>query len=396
MQFLFSIGVVNFNAKHGCQKCNTVGEYSHEYNRVSFPNLDATRRTDDSFRKREDKDHHKEKSIFENLKIDMVLGFPSSDSLHLLDLGVMKRCMIRWIFGERGYTQKWSKITIDNVSKRLESCQRYMPVDIHRAVRNLNCVRKWKGLEFRTVLLYIGMVVFKGVLNDNEYNHFLILCCAVRICMSVGFKNYWPIAEQMFKCYVQRYGSLYGEHTIGSNIHLLTHIVEDMNAQNVESLMDLSAYEYENSLRLLGMKLRHGHLPLEQVSRRLIEMSQLRTSSDSHNSMKLEKFSPQDLNLSSKKSNDSWFLTKNDEIVKMQCANFENDKYLVMGKVIKNKTHLFAAPINSTRLKIFSSDGVLDDEPCTFDINDVASKLICLPFEENFAFIPLIHTMKNK
>lgn len=411
------IGVVSFNAKHGCQKCTTIGVHCSTYNRVSFPNCDAARRTDDSFRKRIDKDHHKERSLLENLKIDMIAAFPTSDSLHLLDLGITKRCMIRWIFGERGYMQKWSKNTTNNVSKLLETCQRYMPVDIDRAVRNLSCVKKWKGLEYRTILIYIGMVVFKDVLNENEYTHFLTLSCAVRICMTSGYKDYWLIAEQMFKWYVQEYGKLYGKHTIGSNVHLLTHIVDDMKVHEVESLMELSTYKYENSLRLLGLKLRHSNLPLEQVSRRLIEMSQLRLRNDSHSLPRLEKCSPELLYpnqsmlfeavtyktikithgfiLTSKKSNDSWFLTKNNQIVKMQYAKFENDKYLLMGMNIRNKTHLFDKPIDSTRLKIFTSDGILDDELHTYGINDIASKMICLPFEDNFAFIPILHTMES-
>lgn len=103
----------------------------------------------------------------------------------------------------------------------------------------------------------------------------------------------------------------------------------------------------------------------------------------------------QSLILSSKKMNDSWFLTRNDQIVKMQCAKFEKDKYLLIGNRVRNKTHLFVTPINSTRLKIFSSDGILDDELYTYEINDVASKMICLPIEDNFAFIPILHSMES-
>lgn len=416
------IGVVNFNARHSCQKCTTIGEYSREFKRMSFPNLNAERRNNDSFRQRKHSEHHKEKSPFENLKIDMVSAFSTSDSLHLLDLGIMKRCMVRWIFGEKGYTRKWPKNIVANVSKLLENCQKYMPIDMHRAVRNLNCVKKWKGLEYRNMLVYIGMVTLKGALNNDEYNHFLTICCAVRICMCDSFKKFWSIAEQMFQSYVQRYGTLYGIHSIGSNVHLLIHIIEDMEVQKVNSLMQLSTYAYENALRLLGMKVRHGYLPLEQVSRRIIEMTQLRQKNDSSNSLKVEQFVPQlqypneitlhqtvmtyqtikitpNLILTSRKSNDSWFFTKNQQIVKMQCAIFENGKHFIIGLIIVNKSYLFSrntgAPIDSTKLQIFSSDGALDHAPRTFELNDFACKMIYLPFEDNFAFIPIIHTMNS-
>lgn len=47
-------------------------------------------RTDELFRSRFQPGHHKGDSILERLPIDMIKAFPTSDSLHLLDLGVMK------------------------------------------------------------------------------------------------------------------------------------------------------------------------------------------------------------------------------------------------------------------------------------------------------------------
>lgn len=154
-----------FNHKHGCQKCYSFGEYSTEYHRISFPNLDSSRRTDKSFRNRLEPEHHKEKSTIEDLNgLDMILDFPTSDPLHLLELGVMRRCLYRWVFGEKGYKAKWSKPLIDLTSRLLVRSQQQMPSEIHRAVRKLDCLRHWKGLEYRTILLYAGIVIFKQVL----------------------------------------------------------------------------------------------------------------------------------------------------------------------------------------------------------------------------------------
>lgn len=219
----------------------------------------------------------------------MISSFPTSDPLHLLDLGIMKRCLLRWVFGEKGYRGKWSKASTERVSRLLESCQKYMPTDIHRAVRGLSYVRKWKGVEFRTVLLYVGMAIFEEVLDDDEFNHFMILSVAVRMCSSSMYRNYLPIAEKMFKNYVENYGCLYGEHTIGSNVHLLNHIVEDLRANDTSNLMNISTYPFENCLRLMKLQLKHGYLQLEQIARRIIEKSQLQSSS----CFDLVKFTPQ-------------------------------------------------------------------------------------------------------
>lgn len=164
----FKLGAVLFNHRNGCQQCATIGEYSKEFHCMSFPILDSERRTNESFRTRVQPTHHKEESILETLDIDMIAAIPTSDPLHLLDLGIMRKCSYRWIFGCKKYKGKWSKPLVGFTSRLLENCQQHMPNDIHRAVRKLDCLRHWKGLEYRTILLYIGMVVLKEVYNKSH------------------------------------------------------------------------------------------------------------------------------------------------------------------------------------------------------------------------------------
>lgn len=68
-------------------KCTVIGEFDRVGRHMSFPRIDCTLRTNESFRNREDDDHHKFYSSIEKLPIDMVEQFPIADSLHLLDLG---------------------------------------------------------------------------------------------------------------------------------------------------------------------------------------------------------------------------------------------------------------------------------------------------------------------
>lgn len=136
---------------------------------MSFPNLDATRRTDKSFREQSQKSHHKEYSLFEELnEVNMIHDFPTSDPLHLLELGVMRRCMYRWVFGHKGYELKWSKALTELGSRLLAKYQHQVPSEIHRAVRGLDSLRHWKGVEYRTMLLYVGIVIFKQVRDTSS------------------------------------------------------------------------------------------------------------------------------------------------------------------------------------------------------------------------------------
>lgn len=84
----------------------TKGIFSKEAHRMSFPDISERPRTDENFRNPVDEDeaetrHHKEHSIMQYLLVDMIKAFPTSDCLHLLDLGVMKK-LVKHLFCAHG------------------------------------------------------------------------------------------------------------------------------------------------------------------------------------------------------------------------------------------------------------------------------------------------------
>lgn len=56
-----------------------------------MPESNDELRTDTQFRDRSQIEHHRELSVLERLPIDMIKDFVTSDSLHLIDLGIVKR-----------------------------------------------------------------------------------------------------------------------------------------------------------------------------------------------------------------------------------------------------------------------------------------------------------------
>lgn len=185
--------------------------------------------------------------------------------------------MLKWIKGANGYEGKWStqqKIWISDILKRLN---KQLPSEIHRALRPLKDISFWKGTEFRTVLLYVGMVVFKNFLSEEIYEHFLLLCCAVTICSSDEYKPFLPKAREMFAEYVEDQIYLYGEHSISSNFHNLIHVVDDV--ERFGNLNKISTYEFENSLGHIKSKLKLYNKPLEQIARRMIELANVQPKS---------------------------------------------------------------------------------------------------------------------
>ena len=172
----FVKGIVQFNGKYGCDRCIQKGEYSE--GRMLFLHNDAPLRTDNSFRCQENAEHHKQRSPFCNLPLDMINDFPI-DYLHLVNLGVTKRLRLAWICGP--LKSRLSSSQINAISTNLLKLQGYMPKEFARRPRSLEYVKMWKATEFRQFLLYTGPIVLRKVVTEEYYVNFLSLSCGVSI-----------------------------------------------------------------------------------------------------------------------------------------------------------------------------------------------------------------------
>lgn len=112
----------------------------------------------------------------------MIKAFPVADSVHLIDLGIMKRLLIGWRDGNFSKKDtKWRASDISTVNDFLDDCK--VPSEIHRSVRNLSSLGHWKASEFRTFLLFLSIVILPEALNTDAMKHFLsFFFCAITIC----------------------------------------------------------------------------------------------------------------------------------------------------------------------------------------------------------------------
>lgn len=324
----------------------------------------------------------------------------------------MKKNLLRWTGKTKNLKHRWNGKKKEQFSSLLMSSNAYLPTDIHRSVRKLDELSYWKGSEYRTILLYVGMVALRPILNTEEYENFLILSCACRIVHSSVYKNYFPIAKDMFNSYIHGCVRLYGEHTVGSNLHNLTHIIDDMNKSNIENITELSTYKYENYLHVLGMKLKGFNKPLEQISRRILEFSSSNFNYSKHAFNPECEVSPilkyqlpiekqnysritlkNDVVLSSRKVGDQWFMTHSKFIVKMKHATEVNGVFSVYGYPLLRKKSFFKKPIDSVYLSIYESDGETTEELMQFNTNEISAKIMCVEFGSEFVYMPLLHTL---
>lgn len=91
----FLKGIISHNGHSGCERCTQYGRY---LNCMTFPECNATLRTDDDFVRETDSDHHKSVSPLTALNIGMITKFVL-DPMHLLYLGVMRKLVYLWLKG---------------------------------------------------------------------------------------------------------------------------------------------------------------------------------------------------------------------------------------------------------------------------------------------------------
>lgn len=326
-----------------------------------------------------------------------------ADSLHLLELGVMKRCLIGWRDGTLGYEGKMCALDIQKLSIALLNTK--LPSEIHRSMRGMDCLSFWKGVEWRSFLNYVGIVVLKDILKDHVYKHFLLLFVAVTICSNDVYKHHISTAQLMFETYIEEFKNIYGAEYITSNIHNLEHVVADV--KRFGSLQTISAYPFENSLFQIKKLLRQGNRNLEQIANRIAERDAILSNCNDENIQdnfpriknrgKITDLRINDGFLLSNIFRNAWFMTKSREIVRMKSALYdENHNIIISGRSILHKEDFFVLPIRSSFLHIYVANKCNLKRKDHYNINDIFCKLVAIHYNETYTvFIPLHHTIRN-
>lgn len=248
-----------------CERCEERGyRLGH---RTLFPGINSARRTDDSFRRTTDKEHHigEIPSPLTSLKIDMVKQF-ILDFMHLGCLGVMKKMLGYWTSITK---TKLSRTDILRISLRMMNLSSQVPIEFQRYTRSLGELSKWKATEYRFFLLYCGLLVLKDILPAKLYEHFSLFSVACRIlsCEEI-LSKYLIYAEKYSEIFVQSAGTNYGPKSQVLNMHSLIHLADDVRNMQC-SLSDLAAFSFGNKLRKMKKSVHSGKNPLSQWCRRM-------------------------------------------------------------------------------------------------------------------------------
>ena len=151
----FITAVKLHTAYHGCDKCHQTGVRIGS--QMTFPEVCARHRTGKYFRQAIDEEHHRERSPFSDLDIDMVTTFPH-DYMHLVCLGVTRRLIHLWMGPPGPLCCHMSSNQASLISERLLASKEYIPSEFARRPCPLADINRWKATELRQFLLCTGPI----------------------------------------------------------------------------------------------------------------------------------------------------------------------------------------------------------------------------------------------
>lgn len=242
----FILKIKGHSGFDSCTRCTIEGEYLK--NRTCFPYSSTTiKRSHSDYINRNHEEHHvgNSISILKELPINIISSF-GLDYMHLTCLGVMRKLIHLWV--DKG---PLNVRLPSSVSKKLSlshlSLRDYVPCEFSRKPKGLNDLNRFKATEFRQILIYTGQVVFKNILNNDCYKHFMALSIAMNILLNSNMANYVIYAQNLLNYFVQTFETLYGRHLMYFNIYGLVHISDDY--KRFGPLDNIAAFPFENFLK---------------------------------------------------------------------------------------------------------------------------------------------------
>jgi len=378
-----------------CPKCIQEGDFV--LNRVVFPEIHNTLRTDEAFKNRSQPEHHTGDSILEKLPIGMISQIPL-DYMHLVCLGVTKRLLQIWQRGNKNF--RLSKECVNLVSHHLMMIKPYIPLEFARKPRTVQDIDRWKATELRQFLLYTGIVVMKSILSPICYTHFLCLSVAIRILIDpqlcVTFNNY---AHSLLLYFVSNYGNIYGDEYLSYNVHNLIHLSKDVD--NFGSLDNFSCFKYENYMQKIKNKLHYSGKPLEELANRLFEEFKLPIKPYNMKIYPIVIYRKNEIAYLQFETfkiivnkTDNCALLHNVSVVFILEIVEENEIIFVRAKRFLNLQSLFIKPCPSEKLGIFVIPNITSFDVIKIPATHIQRKCVKLKFldeRNSYVIIPLLH-----
>jgi len=403
----FVLNVEECNKKEGgCYICDVEGDSGRH--RVFFLDVNAKLRNLDT-----------SKSII--FRILDPRNIPL-DELHVLALGVMKKCMM--LKTDTNYSE-FCLIAEKRrlLSENFELAGAYFSKEFNVPLRSLADKRYFTAKEFRGIGLYAGPVVFKDVFTKAEYNHFITLHIAYRILSdekAIMYDDMLDYADQLLRDYVIDFSKVYAPCFVSFNIHALIHLVLYVRRYR-KTLIQLSAFVFEKYNGIIKPFVKLTNDPPVQVGRRMHEL----TVVYSNKPKRYADEQPKEMRLFGKIAGKNLVFSKCDtgkyffdgqqlknrfceigdegKILIINSFMYHNSVPYVRGVFLVNHTQLqdlYSVPCSSPLVheyKVKLNETMLEGELEEYPLSSISGKYMCLPMKfrdgpcDEYALSKLLH-----
>lgn len=395
--------VVGHTSRIGCERC-VIKAYREDYKNFYPVDSSYKSRNDSDFlieNAESNSDYIKGRSPLLVLEVGLVSQFVL-DPMHLIYQGIMKRLLILyWIDGKRPY--KISKASITRINFLLLITKKHTPNDFHRKVRSLDEVKRWKALEFRFFLIYCGPLVLKNILNEEYYQHFLLLHCSIFIFNNEYLlKKFFLLAKESIDNFIKNCPKIYDKFFVTYNVHSFSHLHEDVAKYG--QLENFSCFVFENYLGKLKNKIRGKVRALEQINNRLLEIENMdmpsigATNSGNSYSPIIVQHINSTYSICKKLKFKNMLISQSvpDNVVAVDRKVYVietifciNGVYKIVCNCFRYLKDFYIKPINSSKLGIYFGSG--KSEQVIVNVDQILCKYIAIPYKNGFYLSPVSH-----
>lgn len=373
-----------------CERCKVKG--FHEHRRVLYP-VDGVyaERTDADFAamaydRAEDGDNHQNphQSPLIGAGLNCVSGVVI-DIMHNVYLGAWKR-FLHFIFSGPRAACRLSNAQKNQLDMRFLGLR--LPSEFSRQPRTIFQLDYWKATEYRSSLLYTGIVFLRGIVSEEIYSLYLKLCAAMNILHTENDARrnaYLPYARELLLEFIRDSQHLLGPTYVVYNIHNVAHVPDDVE-QFQCSVNHLSAFPFENHLQGLKKLVKGPHNPIGQVFSRLAE----RRYQNFFKPGKLIK--PY---ISTRSQDSMFFLNNTMEFAMIQRRRRQDGRYDVLLFAARITHNFFVEPCESKMLGIYLVKNMdhVEARPRIVVKDDLSHKVVLMGLENgrDYVLIPMLH-----
>lgn len=294
----------------------------------------------------------------------------------------------------------------------------HIPYEFARKPRSLKEIKYFKATEWRQILLYTGVIFLKDYVHEDVHKNFVVLHVAISIlsnpvmCKSSSWVDY---AEKLLIIFVKGFRKLYGRRYVSYNVHGLLHLSDDVRKYG--ELDNFSAFRFENFIGQIKRLIRSGNKTLQQLSRRFIELENVKNKTSDFTSnntpfyhqqhdrgplpqglatalqYKIGFFESFQINCDDDKN--SYVYIENLYVVKVLNFFSYNKKLYLLGKTMDIIGPLYEYLCSSSNLGINIVNENGKNPATVWNINKVTAKVLMLPHKTKKVAFPILHTISE-